>query len=777
MKKIKVPLHKLTTSLVLTALLMLTACQGKSEENATETEITPITYRLKTIEIPDRINASDVVITDDFVYYLDNTGVVRIDYDGNIEELFSLPKAEYFTCLFIDEEGYFNVISNKTGEDGSTVTGLVVHRFGPDGGRLPRTNLSPFAENEDFRHAVNFVINNGHYYVQSMSGVYVYDIGGNLVYEALGDGDTFSKSLFVMEDGRVGSASARFESNGDLFIARVYDIGEKDFDEYQISISGGARDAIIINDGAAGILLGDGSGLYELDLENRPGGTFERDRFNLLSFLERGVSAGEIMDIHKKMDGDIIIILKRGIIHAGDILVFSEYGEEGTLIVEGSFIEAELAEAGTPKVKEIVTLTLPEFGGWQSYLQLYIAAFNRTNPDYTIEVINYGDVHNYGDLNEDALRRFSVAIGTGQAADIVAFPHQGVPIYSYTSKGIFVDLYELMENDPDFNKADYLPNVFEALETDGKLYTIFPLFWLRTVSAKTSEVGGSPGWSIDEFIDYLDSKPEAQDIIYHRTREEFILTTSMNYFADRKTGRMTFDREIFIKILKAAERFPIELFDYPDEGTGIWPLMGARQGNPLMLGWGVSGGIDGSAFRQIRLYEHYFGEEVTYIGFPTPDGNGSFFFAPNRFAISAQSDKKEGAWQFIKYMLDNYNTDWKNALNTPIKISDLEKAAHNATIEAYSLGGILLNREVLVGMTADDKPIYRKLEGDRDNTLEENQKLWDLLFATNTIAPHDTVVMDIIYEEIRYYIAGQKPAEVVMDIIENRVNLYLSELE
>ena len=770
MKKIKKPLYKLITCLVLIAVIILTACGNKNDE--AETEKKPIEYRMKTIEIPDSIIATDVVITDEAVYYLDNAGIIRIDYDGNTEKLFSLPDTEYFTCLFIDEESHFNVISNDFAEDGETVTGLTVRRFNSSGGTQSRTNLSPFAENEAFRHAVNFLIKDGYFYVQSMSGVYVYDMGGNLVYEALGDGDTFTKSLFVLEDGRVGSASSRFANNDASFIARVYDIGEQDFDEYQVSVFGSTQDAIITNGGATGLLLGDSTGLFEFGI--RSDGTLDRSRAPLLSFLERGVNVGDIKDIHTTLDGDIIIILKHSIIRVGDILVFSEHGEAGTLTADGGWAPADLTDAGTPKIKEVVTLAIPEFGFMQTSLQLYIAEFNKTNPDYTIEVISYGD-DNDTYLDEDALRRFSIAIGTGQVADIVVFPRRGVPIYSYTSKGLFVDLYELMENDPDFNKADYLPNVFEALETDGKLYTIFPHFMLWTYIGKASEVGEKPGWTIDEFIAYLDSKPEAQDIIIWMNREQFILNTSMNYFADRKTGRMTFDRDIFMKILQASERFPIEKIEYPDPDIGLWPQMGAKYGDPLMLFWLVSGGPDGGGFRLIQTLETYFGEEITYIGLPTPDGSGSFFMVNERFAISAQSDKKEGAWQFIKHLLDNFNTDWRNRTTTPIKISDLEMGAHAATLEEYNPHGDLLNRNIVIGGNIDDGLIYEKV--DSDNTLEQNLKLWDLIFKTNKIESYDTVVRDIIFEEIRYYIAGQKPAETVMDIIENRVNLYLSELE
>ena len=619
MKNFITRLYKSTICLTSLALLILIGCGNKIDE----VETIPIEYRLKTIEIPDSINAFDVVITDDAVYYMDSVGVVRIDYDGKVEELFSLPKTESFTNLFIDEAGNFNVIAINSGDDGKP-TSLFVRRYDPRGASLGRTNFSSFAESEAFRHAVNFLINDGHFYVQSISGIYVYDMSGSLVYEALGDGDTFSKSLFVLPDGRVGSASARFENDVSSFVARVYDIDEKDFDEFQVSVSGSAQDAIIKSGGATGLLLGDSTGLFEFNLEKPSRGKAEISRNQLLSFMERGVNAADIKDIHMTHEGDIIFILKRGMIFAGDILVFSEHGEAGRLTAEGGWLK----EAGDPKVKEVVTLAMPDNGRHQDCLRLYIAEFNKTNPDYLIEIISYEDGSNsIWQLDEEAVRRFSIAIGTGQVADIIAFPNRGVPIYSYTSKGLFVDLYELMENDPDFNKADYLPNVFEALETDGKLYTIFPYFNIVAYIAKTSEVGGQPGWTLDEFIAYLDSKPEAEDIIMWVSREDFILFTSMNYFADRKTGRMTFDREIFIKILKAAERFSIEpnYNEYLDDGTGRWRLLGARDGEPLMLSWALFGGPGhGGPFRDIGSFQYYFGEEITYIGLPTPDGSGSF---------------------------------------------------------------------------------------------------------------------------------------------------------
>ena len=293
-------------------------------QSAANKPVSATLYQAKTIEIAEEINALDVVMTDDAVYYLDGGGIIRIAYAGNVEELIPLPKEETFVRLHIDEAGDFNILARNLGEDG-TVTKLVVHHFDINGDELGNTILEgSFAISESYAYPVDFLINDGYYYVQSMSGVYVYDRQGLLVYEALGDSDTRSRSLFVMENGRVGSASSRSENNSDSFIARVYDIEEKEFDEYRVSVSGSTWDAIIKNGGASPLLLGDSTGLFEF--ENRPDGTFKEKNSGhpLFKLLEQGVNVGDIMDIHKTRKGDIIFVLKRNIVFAGDILIFSE---------------------------------------------------------------------------------------------------------------------------------------------------------------------------------------------------------------------------------------------------------------------------------------------------------------------------------------------------------------------------------------------------------------------------------------------------------------------
>jgi hypothetical protein len=107
----------------------------------------------------------------------------------------------------------------------------------------------------------------------------------------------------------------------------------------------------------------------------------------------------------------------------------------------------------------------------------------------------------------------------------------------------------------------------------------------------------------------------------------------------------------------------------------------------------------------------------------------------------------------------------------PIKISELERLAMEATENPVYMDGELT---VFIGdyFTGEGVTFFIG-----NNTAEDNAKVMDVIRKTNRVRPADSVVYRIIGEEVGAYIAGQKSPDEVVDIIENRVNLYLSEIE
>ncbi|MCD8325913.1 MAG: hypothetical protein LUC90_04265 [Lachnospiraceae bacterium] len=83
------------------------------------------------------------------------------------------------------------------------------------------------------------------------------------------------------------------------------------------------------------------------------------------------------------------------------------------------------------------------------------------------------------------ITRLNNEILTGEGPDLFFNDIAGsFDFDSYAKQGMLADFYELMEADPDFERSDYLENVFEAFETDGGLYELVPEFQLYTCLGK-----------------------------------------------------------------------------------------------------------------------------------------------------------------------------------------------------------------------------------------------------------------------------------------------------
>jgi len=130
---------------------------------------------------------------------------------------------------------------------------------------------------------------------------------------------------------------------------------------------------------------------------------------------------------------------------------------------------------------------------------------------------------------------------------------------------------------------------------------------------------------------------------------------------------------------------------------------------------------------------------------------------------------KDGAWEFIKFMIENYDDKMIKGLFFPIKTSYFEadlastlvNPRYSDTNEEFEFSIELSGRNIAIG----------------NNTPELNAKIMEIFTTTNVVRPIDRVITRIIGEEVAFYLAGQKSPDQIADIIENRVAIYLSELE
>ncbi len=361
----------------------------------------------------------------------------------------------------------------------------------------------------------------------------------------------------------------------------------------------------------------------------------------------------------------------------------------------------------------------------------------------------------------------------GNLPDIIVL-NNSMPIDSYISKGLLADLYEFMDKDETINRSDYVEGVFKAYETNGKLYELVSNFSISTIIGKSSLVGDTTGWTVDEFIEFADAHPDASLISREVGRNDFfssMVSVCFENFIDRDTGECRFNSDDFIKIMEFSTRFPKEIdYDKLYSESNYWDEQQSayREGKTLLDIY------DMSNFKTIREIEQgRFGESVTFKGFPVAKGNGAVFNAYTEIAITSKASNPDGAWNFVKYFLSDEYQDLyatNDSYQFPIKKSSLEKLAE-------------ISKERPYWEDSDGKKEYYDntyWNGSSSvnigvNTDEDNQKVMDLINSTENISRYDEQINKIINEEASAFFEGQKSSKEVAEIIQNRVSNYLAE--
>jgi ABC-type glycerol-3-phosphate transport system substrate-binding protein len=389
-----------------------------------------------------------------------------------------------------------------------------------------------------------------------------------------------------------------------------------------------------------------------------------------------------------------------------------------------------------------------------------VANYNKQNTEYEIQTKIYGD----------DLTKFNLDLASGNIPDIF-FLGQMAPLESYTSKGLFADLYEFMDKDPEIDREDFVESVLNILEKDDKLYAIPESFYVKTILGRVSDVGTTTGWTWDEFYDMMASKPEGTIPLAacalnstrpHMTADEFfnhLYESSNTYFLDFDKMECYYDTPAFINILETAKQY------YPQGVNYDVSEEAYLQGNPVLIMQTLS---SFSANQTTEIETRYFGEEMTYIGAPTMDGTGgSGFEFYNLIAISAHSDKKEEAWKCLKYILTEYQHDLIRKVGTGLPINRI-------ALEESAQLGMESTQYPPEGYTDPDGIFHRP-------PLEKDvQKIYDLIdsITTRSVISRTTAgIWTILLDEIPGYFNGDKTAEETAAIIQNRVSIFMKEME
>ena len=416
------------------------------------------------------------------------------------------------------------------------------------------------------------------------------------------------------------------------------------------------------------------------------------------------------------------------------------------------------------KEKQVITLAMASTDWGVRRLAIQ---FNKSNEKYRVSILDYDSLYGTEDDWSAGLTRLNTDIVSGKTPDLMLLD-TSMPVDSYISKGLFADLKPFIEKDEAFDMEDFMPNIIEALSVDGKLYSIVPSYSIDTLVAKASDVGKERGWTVQEAQELLDSKPEGTQFMVNTTRDtmlQYCFTISGSQFIDWEKGTCNFNTDDFVRMLEFIKTFPEEVNweampdDFWDNYDSMW-----REGKAIANFASVGDLRDFNS-----MEKGTFGEEITMVGFPSSDGDGSAIWPNLRFALSDKSKNKDGAWEFLRtFLSDEYQESIEYGF--PLSVKLLEERVQRAMERPYYMdeNNNKVEYDETYYINGVDVTITPMTKERADEILSE-------LYSFTQVYRSDNTLLNIVQEEAAPFFAGQKSAKEVASIIQSRVQIYVNE--
>ena len=474
----------------------------------------------------------------------------------------------------------------------------------------------------------------------------------------------------------------------------------------------------------------------------------------LLNWLDVDVNGSEVSNFFLRQDGSLMCVL-------------NQYRNEhvNTDIVR-------IYQVPYDSLPQKTTLTLAVMYGDMVFDK--VIDFNRHSDTVRIQVVDYAEFNDPENDDFEAGRtKLLTEVMSGQMPDLIAVNQ--LPYTQMAAKGLLEDLYPYLDADKQLKREDFFPNALEALEINGGLYQVTSGFNVVTLMGASSVVGDTPGWTYKDLQAALDTMPEGcTPLDMYTTRGDLLRTllcTDLEHYVDWNKGQCNFDSEDFREMLAFTKQFPAEIPEDLEWESSAARIAEGRQ----MLTTAYLYSIDSLVWDDAQYGEL----GCTYIGYPTNNGVGSYMSLSDGYAMSARCKDKDAGWEFLRSFLteDAQRESW-NGIPLSMKIyrEKLEKAM-TPEYEKDENGEYVLDengerKQIPIGGSwAEDGTeieIYCM-------TQEQADKLWQAVTTCNKVWEEDSAIYDIVFEQAQAYYAGQKTAEEVSRLIQNKVTIYINE--
>lgn len=642
--------------------------------------------------------------------YVDAEG--NVDYNRVLNEMESWNLQHEYTYSLVkyDTQGnevYTSEMQQNNGEDGSS-SYLMSMIAGKDGMLFTYEN----------RYS-----NNSDEYIVS-----VYDANGTKKGEC--KLDNYGNNLILMPDGNVAALAWDMEGSGQI-------LSIIDANTLQVTSDIKFQDIYIerlVALDAENFLLSSNGTLYKYNTT-----TQTKERF--LNWVDCDIQSSSVRGFQLMEDGRLLVATQ-----TYDYMTYESISE--LALVE----EIPAEEAANIKSITLACINTDE------QLEQRVIKSNKKNPETRIRIKTFWEEIGEEDY-EDAMARFVTNMASDPDVDVVYF--NGYTPYAdmmnFASKGLLIDLNTYLESDAEVKRDDLMASILNACTYNNMLVGLPTGFSVSTVIGKASDVGTKPGWTFDDMKALLESKEPGTQLFYGRTREwalQMCMNLGYKQFVDMENATCTFDTQEFVDVLEFANLFPEE-FDW---NTAEDETILMNQGKVLLSAYNLTD------FAEIQLYTEIFGDKLTYIGYPTIEGNGALMTMGSTFAVTKNCEMPEHAWKLIReYFLpveEDANSQGYYSYNLSIRNDEFDKFCKNAMSDDNNGSWGWGDFEVEI------KPA----------TQEQVDEVKDLIANITAVdGAVSSAMLNIINEEAAAFFNGQKSAQEVASIIQSRMQVYLSE--
>jgi len=407
-----------------------------------------------------------------------------------------------------------------------------------------------------------------------------------------------------------------------------------------------------------------------------------------------------------------------------------------------------------------------------------IIKFNKTNPDYRIEVLDYSEYNTKDDASA-GLKKMNTEILSGDVPDIIYM--NGVNQEQYAAKGLLEDLKPYMDKDSEVKTDSIMPNVLAAMESDGKIYSTCTTFGINTVIGPSSLVGDKPGWTVDQLLAAYKKMPDGATIFDEGTTRADVLATclsmDMNDYVNWGKKQCSFDSDGFKKLLEFAKSFP-ESFDWSKYQNGDEQMESSASriasGKQMLLRANM---YDFSDYQYNVLT---FSGKATFIGYPTASGVGNTLNLTPGFAIGSKCANKDGAWQFVRTFMTEKYQEGGSVYGFPTNKAAFDKKLKDAMTPQYQTDE---NGKPVLDAKGNKTEMPRggmSVEGGKEVSFyalkqSEADALMSIINATTKCSVSDESISKIITDESAGFFSGSKSADETAKLIQSRVSIYINE--